>query len=256
MTKRPENHCLVIDIGNTSTAIGLARNGVISRVSHVQGGLRDRTAIRHIIDGVRGRDPVEGSVLASVVPESNRVWIRELREQLGRSPIVVSNRVKLDVAIDYPRPNTIGADRLANAGGAMARYGAPVIVADFGTALTFDVVSRDGRYIGGVIAPGLPLMTDYLAEKTALLPHIRLRGVCPAIGKSTEGAMRIGAKMGYRGMVREIIGHLESTLRLRGVRLCATGGYARWALEGLDLPFTIDPDLTLFGLSRIFELNA
>ena len=148
-----------------------------------------------------------------------------------------------------------------------------MIVADFGTALTFDVVA-DNAYLGGIIVPGLPLMTDYLAEKTALLPHLRLdryHGIprnlraMPVIGKSTRQAMAIGARLGYLGMVREIFIRLSRTLstfadppaggKSRSIYLCATGGYAAWALAGCDLRVRIDPDLTLYGIARIYELN-
>jgi len=160
------------------------------------------------------------------------------------------------VRIRYPEPATIGPDRLANACAALHQYGAPAIVADFGTALTFDVISGDGAYVGGAIAPGLPLMTDYLHEKTALLPRIRVRGPYGPIGKSTVGAMRIGAKVGYRGIVREIVTYLRQGLASPDVKLCATGGFARWTLAGLDMPFVFDPDLTLHGLLRIYRLNS
>jgi type III pantothenate kinase len=198
---------------------------------------------------------VRHAVIGSVVPACTPRWAARLEQLLGNPPLVVTHRSRLDVAIDYPRPASIGPDRLANACGAVVRYGAPCIVADFGTALTFDVVSREGKYVGGVIAPGLPVMTDYLADKTALLPHIRLRGRIAPVGRSTTGAMRIGAKVGYRGMVREITQYVMAGLGEKKVALCATGGYARWALEGLDMPFSFDSDLTLFGLSRIFALN-
>jgi type III pantothenate kinase len=248
-------NCIVVDIGNTSTAVGLARDGAISGVCHLHGGLKDKRAIAHVVRGLCGRVPVHGSALCSVVPSANAVWQAQLRRLLGRPPLVVSHRVQLGVQVTYPRPSSIGADRLANASAAVARYGAPAIVADFGTAVTFDVILPRQGYIGGVIAPGLPLMTDYLYEKTALLPHIRLVGGLGPIGRSTAEAMRIGAKVGYRGMVREIVIHLMRGLKLKKAALCATGGYAKWALHGLDMSFTIDPDLTLFGISRIFELN-
>jgi type III pantothenate kinase len=248
-------NCLVVDIGNTSTAVGLALDGRISGVCHLHGGLKDRRAIRLVLDGLVGPGRPDGAVLCSVVPAANPVWIRMLEQAAGTPPLIVTHRLRLGVRVLYPRPWTIGADRLANASAAVARYGAPVIVADFGTALTFDIVSREGAYIGGVIVPGLPLMTDYLAERTALLPRIRPGGRIGRIGRSTAGAMRLGARIGYRGMVREILGYLQDGLNLRGARLCATGGYAGWALAGSDMPFVIAPDLTLFGLSRIFELN-
>jgi type III pantothenate kinase len=194
--------------------------------------------------------------MASVVPSLNGVWQSCLTKVAGMRPLVVSDRVELGVSISYPAPETIGADRLANATAAAARYGAPVIVADFGTALTFDVVSAECAYVGGVIAPGLPLMTEYLAERTALLPEIELKGRCPSVGKSTEGAMRIGAHVGYRGIVREIVTYLESRLDMKGARLCATGGFAGWVLAGLDIPLAFDRNLTLFGIGRIHELNV
>jgi type III pantothenate kinase len=247
--------CVVVDIGNTRSTIGLARQGRISRVSSLSGGVLDPGLIeRSVKHTTRGRD-VSGAVIGSVVPKSTRAWISVLKRITGSPPVEVTHRLKLDVGIQYPKPQSIGADRIANACGARVRYGAPVIVADFGTGLTFDIVSCDGNYIGGVIAPGLPLMTDYLADRTALLPHIRLTGSCGIVGKSTEGAMRIGARVGYRGIVREIVTHLSQSPDLKGAALCATGGYARWALSGLDMPFHYDPHITLFGLSRIFDLN-
>ena len=224
-------------------------------VSHVQGGLRDGKTVRAMITDLSRNRRIKGSVLCSVVPSANRTWMRHLREASGSEPVAVSHKLRLGVRISYPAPATIGADRLANACGAVNRHGTPLIVADFGTALTFDIISSAGSYLGGVIAPGLPLMTDYLAEKTALLPRIQLRGPYGKIGKTTVEAMRIGAKVGYRGMVREIVGYLTTGLKLKRIKLCATGGYARWALDGIDMPFRFDPHLTLYGLGRLYELN-
>jgi type III pantothenate kinase len=180
-----------------------------------------------------------------------------IQRHVGNTPLIVNHKIELGVKIDYPDPASIGPDRLANACGAVARFGAPVIVADFGTALTFDVVNTDATYIGGVISPGLPLMTDYLADRTELLPMISIKGRCGNVGRSTEGAMRIGAHIGYRGMVREIVEHLKAGMGFNDIALCATGGYAKWVLSGAgaELPFVVEPNLTLFGLGRIFELN-
>ena len=122
----------------------------------------------------------------------------------------------------------------------------------------------DNAYMGGIIVPGLPFVTDYLAEKTALLPHLRLEAcrdiprnsdAMPVIGKSTRQAMAIGARLGYLGMVREIFTRLRRKLKHRKITLCATGGYAGWVLAGSDLPVKIYPDLTLAGIARIYELN-
>jgi type III pantothenate kinase len=249
------SRCLVVDVGNTSTAIGLVAGRRVRGARHVQGGIRDLRACCDALAELTQAGGVEGSVIASVVPKATPQWQRLLRKSVPGEPLVVTHRLDLGVAVRYPNPGAIGADRLANASGASALYGCPVIVADFGTALTFDIVSRDGAYVGGVIAPGLPLMTEYLYEKTALLPLIELRGPCAPVGRNTEAAMRIGAQVGYRGMVREIVSHLTAANDLPNVRLCATGGYARWALRGIDLPFAFAPTLTLLGLGRIFNLN-
>ncbi len=247
---------VVVDIGNTSTSVALARNGKITRLLYrPTAKLLGPRGAANMLRKAAGRDRIDGSVLCSVVPKASRAWRAEMRRLFSKAPLVVSHRLNLGVKVRYPRPETIGADRLANACGAAARHGCPVIVADFGTATTFDVVSKDNAYVGGVIAPGLKIMTDYLYERTALLPRIELAGTCGAIGKNTAGAMRIGAKVGYRGIVREVIRHLAAGMGARKVKLCATGGYARWIVEDMDMPFTIEPDLTLYGLSRIFELN-
>jgi type III pantothenate kinase len=246
---------IVIDVGNTSTGVGLYDKGRISRVTHLKGGIAKQPEA--CADAVRkaARGTVNGAVLGSVVPRVNAAWKRLVRRELGCDLLVVKAGQPMDVTVDYPDPATIGADRLADACGGVRRYGAPLIVADFGTALTFDVVTPDCRYVGGVITPGLPLMTDYLYERTALLPRVELEGPCPAFGRSTQQAMRIGAQVGYRGIVREIVTYLSGSMNC-AFKLVATGGYAGWALKDSGMPFVIDPELTLFGLGCIFERNV
>lgn len=246
----------VIDVGNTSTHVGLARGRRIVRQGRMptrEG--RDERKITALLRRVAGSAGVSDAVVCSVVPGLNPLWEQVLGKLCGRPPLLVGPRMALNLTVDYPHPETIGADRLADAAAAWDRYRGAVIVADFGTALTFDVITGDGRYVGGVIAPGLPLMTDYLAERTALLPQIRLGGRYKAIGRSTDEAMRIGAMVGYRGMVREILSHIRKGMTERRVRFCATGGYAGLALEGLDTPVDIIPELTLDGLVLLRELN-
>jgi type III pantothenate kinase len=247
---------VVIDIGNTSTSAALVEGRRLLRRARMpsRDGRRP-AAIRALLQRLAGAQGLGDAVLCSVVPALNPAWTRVLARRCGRSPIVVGHRTRMKVRVDYPHPATIGADRLANAAAGWERYHGPVIVADFGTALTFDVVTGDGRYVGGVIAPGLPLMTDYLAERTALLPHIRLGGRFGAFGRSTREAMRVGSMVGYRGMVREILDHIKTGLADQPVHFCATGGYAALALKGLDVPVDILPDLTLEGLVLIRELN-
>lgn len=267
---------ILVDMGNTSVSFALARSGRLSRRSRLatrglcRGPVSD--ALARLVHGQK----ISGAILCSVVPAMNSLWLRALSAVAGRAPMLVHHRLNLGIDIVFPEPGKIGADRLANACAVSHLYGTPAIVADFGTALTFDVVSKDNAYIGGVIAPGLSLMTDYFAERTALLPRldwkrhevfmrpsVRMRGKgvgrvgtgTRAIGKSTVEAMLIGARIGYLGMVREIVACLRKDLNSRRVRLCATGGYAEWVLSGSDLRIRIDPDLTLYGINRIYELN-
>jgi type III pantothenate kinase len=250
------DYFFVIDIGNTSTHVGVARGRRIvkqGRMTTREG--REERNIKALLKKLAGGHPITDAVLCSVVPGLNPLWEQVLHKLCGRAPLVVGHRIRLNFKIDYPQPETIGADRLADAAAAWARYKGAVIVADFGTALTFDVITGDGRYTGGVIAPGLPLMTDYLAERTALLPQIGLGGRFGCIGRSTSEAMQIGAMVGYRGMVREILMHLKAGMKEKRIRFCATGGYAGLALKGLNTPVEILPELTLDGLVLLKDWN-
>jgi type III pantothenate kinase len=235
---------LVVDIGNTSTSLGVYCNG---RVRSVQ-----RNA--SLTPALTLKTVPERAVVASVNPGVNARWKRFLKEQGVRELLMVTHRCDLGISVSYPKPDKIGADRLANACEAAATCGAPVVVCDFGTAHTIDIVKKYEGYVGGVICPGLPLMFDYLAEKTELLPHIQPVKTSRVIGKSTAEAMRIGARLGYRGMVRETLAELKKELG-RGTNVCATGGFAKWVLADFDEPIPIDPNLTLKGLGRIGILN-
>lgn len=189
-----------------------------------------------------------GVMIGSVVPEKGRV----LREFFAPGCPVHSlgHHSPLGIAIDYPQPAQIGADRLANAVGVYERHGAPAIVIDFGTAVTFDIVSGEPAYCGGVIAPGLGAMSGYLNEKTALLPKIELEEPASAIGKSTVLAMQAGAIFGYRGLVRGILGEIRREL-VGDPKVIATGGDAALISKGVPEIETVDPDLTLDGLRHV-----
>ena len=239
---------LVLDVGNTSTAVGLWTNGRVTQVSHDDGNGRFGDFSR--FEKFTGLD---GVAYVSVVPKVDRAYKAYFKScglkvhQISFRDIPSCSSCSSRLTLSYPHPETIGADRLADAAGAVARYGAPVLVMDFGTALTAAVVTKDKVWRGGVIAPGFPLMRDYLFERTAKLPRMRIgTGRVPKIGRSTEEAMRFGALVGYRGMVREIVAELKRNFAC-DFKLVATGGFAKWVLKDLDLPFVIDPTLTLFG---------
>ena len=261
---------IVVDVGNTSTAVGLWSDGRVSRVSHCDGGDRlGRFERFEAFEKCERAGRIDGVAYVSVVPKADRFYrayfkrrgfdVRQLtcrdfvtrRASRPRNTLVPEAPNPRSLSLDYPAPETIGADRLADAAGAVSRYGAPVLVMDFGTALTAAVVTGDFVWRGGVIAPGFPLMRDYLFERTAKLPRMTIgSGKAPKIGRSTEEAMRFGAIVGYRGMVREIVAELKKNFQA-DFRLVATGGFARWVLAGLDLPFVIDPTLTLYGAGLV-----
>ena len=193
-------------------------------------------------------------VVCSVVPKRNAV-VRSAAKEAKILWLTPAN--KLGVGIDYPNPKKIGADRLANAAAVTALYGCPAIVVDFGTAVTFDIVSAQRRYIGGVIAPGLESMTNFLYQRTALLPKLSLKEPRSAVGRSTIEAMRAGAVIGYRGLVREIIARIKAERFARQtVRVIATGGYAGLIAARLDEIDAVHPNLTLEGLRIVANLNA
>lgn len=240
---------LLIDISNTFTKIAIARGGRIGKVHRLPTPALRAGQIEKIIRGTR----VDITVAASVVPRKTR----EVDLACADRVCWVGPEVKLGVGIDYPSPRAIGPDRLANAAGCAAHYGVPAVVVDFGTAVTFDVISPGGDYIGGVIAPGLNAMTEYLHDRTALLPLIHLREPLSAVGRSTRDAMLAGAIYGYRGLVAEIIRQIRrEAFPGRRPKIVATGGDAGLIAAGLPLFDAVDPLLTLRGLLVIAGLNS
>lgn len=235
---------LVVDIGNTSTSIGVCCAGSVRSVQRAPS----------IAPALQLKEVPSRAVIASVKPSVNDGWQAFLERQGVRDFLWVSPELHFGIPLGYPEPETLGADRLANACEAAAVWSAPVVVCDFGTALTFDVVREQEGYVGGIICPGLPLMFDYLSEKTDLLPRIQPEKMAQVIGTNTADAMRIGASVGYRGMVREILGELGRELGA-SLKVCATGGFAAWVLRDLDDSIAVDPLLTLKGLGRIGALN-
>jgi type III pantothenate kinase len=238
----------LFDVGNTHTHIGLANSSRVLRHANVctpdwSNGQAEKAAAS-FFRGVSLR----GAAYCSVVPGVTPLVSFFAREKLGAAPFALTARTVSGIGIDYPKPETIGPDRLANAMAARRRFGAPVVVVDFGTAVTFDIVDRRGNYIGGIIAPGLEVMTDYLHEKTALLPRIKIRDVQALVGKNTEQAMLIGAVHGYRGLIRELIAQIKSALKCRDLPVVATGGCARLIAARLPEITAVAPLLTLEGL--------
>jgi type III pantothenate kinase len=247
---------LLLDIGNTNTHLGLATSRRVIAQADVptsdwlNGGVKD-TLLKFA-----GRNSIEGAALCSVVPQTTPLVLKAVWQLWKVDALELTPKSVRGVGIDYPKPKTIGPDRLANAVAARHHYGAPSVVVDFGTAVTFDVVNSAGDYVGGVIAPGLAAMTDYLHEKTALLPRIQIREVSSAIGKSTEHAMLVGAIHGYRGLIRGLLAELKRELKTKRLPVIATGGYAKLIASKMPEISAVRPDLTLEGLRLTWQANA
>jgi type III pantothenate kinase len=246
---------LLFDIGNTNTHVGLA-NGrrVVKQTNIPTAGWFNGTAVK-LVRKFSGHATLDGVALCSVVPHATPLVHQTARALWKLNVFELTPKTLRGMGIDYPKPDTIGPDRLANAIAARHRFGAPVVVLDFGTAVTLDVVNRAGNYAGGVIAPGLAAMTDYLHEKTALLPRIKIREIKTSIGKSTEEAMLVGAVHGYRGLVRELIGELRRELKVKRLPVVATGGYAKLMASKLPEISAVEPNLTLEGLRLTWEAS-
>lgn len=247
---------LLFDIGNTHTHLGLAdTQRVIRQINIPTPAWVDGSAeaqVRRFI----GKKAIRGAILCSVVPSATPAVKIFTRQQLQLNCLELTSKTIAGVGIDYPKPDTIGPDRLANAVAVNHHYGAPSVVVGFGTAVAFDVVDRRHNYVGGIIAPGLAAMTDYLHEKTALLPRIRVREIKNVVGKSTEQAMLIGAVRGYRGLVRTLIAELKSKLKAPRLPVVATGGYAALMAAGLPEITAVEPHLTLEGLRLVWHHHS
>src|SRR5437660_4864832 len=240
---------LLVDISNSYTKLAFASTKRISTPVRIATNKLSSSIFSRFL----GQRRVRKVVVSSVVPKKNRA----ISKAVGKTGVLwLNSTVKLGVGIDYPAPETIGADRLANAAAVAALYGCPAIVVDFGTAVTFDIVSGRRNYIGGVIAPGLEAMTNFLYQRTALLPKLSLKEPGRAIGRSTIDAMLSGAVFGYRGLVREILTRIKAEqFPRKKVYIVATGGYAQLIAGRLPEIGVIRPHLTLEGLRIVANLN-
>lgn len=242
---------LLLDIGNTHTHLGLGDRRRVTRQQQVETAGWGNGRALHAIRKFLGRHEIDAVALCSVVPKATRRATADLRRLTGCDVLELTPRTLRGVGIDYPRPETIGPDRLANAVAVRHHFGAPAVVVDFGTAVTFDVVDRAGNYAGGIIAPGLAVMTDYLHEKTALLPKIKIRDTRAAIGRNTREAMLIGAVQGYRGLIRELLTSLRKELNSPRLPVVATGGYAKLMASNMPEITAVDARLTLEGVRLV-----
>jgi type III pantothenate kinase len=244
---------LLIDVGNTQTVIGLRGDNGINQVWRMATDVR-RTAdeLRAFLRTSFDLDGVDGSalnaaVVANVVPEIQPALLAALSSFVGERILVVGPGVKTGVAIRVDHPKEVGADRIVNAAGAYDLYKTALIVVDFGTAATFDVVADDGAYLGGAIAPGLQASHDALVKRTSRLRRVELIQPARAIGRTTEEAMQSGIFYGYAGLITGLVSRLREEYP-KVEKVIATGGLARPMANICDVIDAVEIDLTLHGL--------
>lgn len=246
---------LLLDIGNTNTHLGLGDGRRVGKQANIPTQSWVNGDCEKLLRKFCGAACVEGAALCSVVPRMTPLVKKLIRSIWRLNCLELTPKTLRGVGIEYPKPQTIGPDRLANAVAVRHHFGAPAVVVDFGTAVTFDVVDRAGNYVGGIIAPGLAAMTEYLHEKTALLPRIKIRETKAIIGKSTEEAMLIGAVHGYRGLIHGLLLELKKGLRTGRLPVVATGGYAGLMAARLPEISSVEPLLTLEGLRLVWYVS-
>jgi type III pantothenate kinase len=252
------SNLLVVDLGNTNIVLGVYRGEELVN-SWRLATARERTADEY---GILARQLIgdamhaslEGAIVASVVPPLNSAISFMIRKYFGIDPLFVEPGVKTGIAIHVDNPQEVGADRIVNCAAAHDKYGGPTVIVDFGTATTFDVVTANAEFVGGVIAPGLNISAEALFARAARLPRVDIRRPERVIGTNTVVNMQSGIYFGYLGLVDGILARVKTEVpNLK--RVVATGGLASLFAEESEHIDDVDPELTLKGLKIIYDRN-
>ena len=252
---------LAVDVGNTNVTFGLFDGELLTADWRVTAH-RERTADEMAVElrdlfALKGLDLglVTGVVISSVVPGLNPALIEASRRYLKCEPVMVGPGVKTGVKVRYETPRDVGADRIANALAAYTKYGGPIVVIDFGTAVTYDAISAEGDYLGGAIAPGVEISLSALVSHTAMLRRVEPVAPDSVIGRNTVASIQSGLVWGFvaqvEGMVARMVGELGGK-----ARVIATGGQAALVAGLTHVIEETDPMLTLEGLRLIYLQNA
>lgn len=242
----------VFDIGNTNIRMGLYE--VQKLVKEIRYPTSTKSVENKFVKLLRHNRP-EGIAIASVVPHITRRFVRFLKEDLAISPFIVSSQVDCHLTYEYYKPETLGADRIANVVGGLERYKNNLIIIDFGTATTLDAVLKNGRYLGGFIFPGIGASLEMLSEKTALLPLVRLKKPIKTVGRSTEECIQSGVFNGTVAMMKGLIAQIRKEKKKKFLCI-ATGGWSKIMTPLIREIKYCDFDLCLYGVFQIYNYNA
>ena len=249
-----------VDVGNTQTVLGLfegerlaAHWRTSTHASLTGDELRATVTGLLALDNLSWND-ISGVILASVVPRVTSAWEEAVGASCSCEPLIVGPGLKTGMPIRYDNPHEVGADRIVNGVAAFRRLGGPVVVVDFGTATTIDVISHDGAYLGGAIAPGVETSADALFSKAARLSKVDLEAPAKVIGSNTRESVQAGLILGEAVMVDGLVRRVWEELGAE-TPVVATGGLAERMAPLCETVGSADPDLTLEGLRIIFEMN-
>lgn len=249
---------IVIDIGNTNVVIGIYQNDTLMahwRLSSLITRTRDEIwmILEHLLQSrSMPADQIRGGAISSVVPNLTHIFGQVLEDCLHLQPVVVSSELDLHLKIRYEDPRQVGADRICNAIAGIHYFGGPLVILDFGTATTFDVISAQNEYLGGIIAPGIELTATILHQRAARLPKVELQFPPNVIGRNTESSIQSGLMFGTVELINGLIARIEAELGT-AVKAVATGGLAKVISPYTHRIDRIEPFLTLDGLRLIFE---